>query len=136
MNPLESQVLLGLAQQGIHLNPLSHEEKPSKPKREERRFNISDDELRDLAIKLQNIVIWRGCGAGGTFDENYHTPEYHLFSDEWEPFHIRVTRKKDGRSILSAMDNYYWSGTEYDYKALLRLIDNHNKLLPLMRKGN
>jgi len=134
MNQLELKVLHGLAQQGAKLSPLSHEDKADKPKREERRFNISKDELRDLAIKLQNIVIWRGCGAGGTFDENYHTPEYHLFSDEWEPFHIRVTRKKDDRNILSALNNYYWSGTEYDYKALLRLIDNHNKLLPLMRE--
>lgn len=130
MRTEELKVMNGLAQQGIHVMPLDYEEKLTT---KNETFTLDKDVLRKLAIDLQNVVIWRGSQFG-KFDEHYHTPEYHLFSDDWEMFHIRVTRKSDGEVILSAMNREHWNGTEYDYKALLRLLENHRQLVSLMRK--
>lgn len=96
---------------------------------------LDKDKIRSLASQLQSLVIWRGCQAGGKFDEYYDTAEYELFSDEWEMFHIKVTRKRDDKVILNAAIGETWRGSEYDYHALLRAIKNHKELLPLMKNN-
>ena len=100
-------------------------------------MQLSRDQVSELAVKLQNMVIWRGCGVGGTFDEHYDTSKYRLFSDEWEMFHIRVTRKSDQQVILSATDrngSEHWSGTEADYNQLWREVAIHNQTIEAMRR--
>jgi len=92
-------------------------------------MQLTSDEISDLAVAMQGMVIWRGCMAGGKFDEHYDTPGYRLFSDEYEPFHIVVTRKEDNKVILYADSmprSGRWSGTEADYKQLWKERDNHN----------
>ena len=130
---LELKVLADLStNHKISLNPLSYEEKAEVSKD---TFELDRDRIRTLAVALQNMVIWRGCLAGGKFDEHYHTAEYHLYSDEWEMFHIKVTRKHDGKTILSAMTSETWSGTEYDYNALWRAVANHDEIIELSKKS-
>lgn len=95
----------------------------------------TEDELNKIAVALQNMVIWRGCLAGGKFDEYYHTPEYLLYSDEWEPFHIVVRRKLDDKVILRAMYNQLsWTGREHDYHVLCRSVTNHKAIVGLMKE--
>ena len=96
---------------------------------------FSKDEISDLAVALQGMVIWRGCMAGGKFDEHYNTPEYALYSDEWEPYHIVVTYKPTGQTILRAGTGYCeWYGEAIDYRDLWREVENHNQTLEAMRK--
>jgi hypothetical protein len=95
----------------------------------------TDDDIHTLAVALQNMVIWRGCLAGGKFDEYYHTPEYLLYSDEWEPFHIVVRSKLTDKVVLRAMiSKLNWAGTEHDYHVLCRAVTNHKAIVGLMKK--
>ena len=91
-------------------------------------MQFSEKEIDDLAVALSRMVTWRGCMAGGKFDEHYNTPEYSLYSDEWEPYHIVATYKPTGQVVLRAGTGYCeWYGEAVDYRDLWREVENHNK---------
>ena len=72
--------------------------------------------------------------AGGKFDEHYDTPDYALYSDEWEPYHIRVTYKPTNQVVLRAGTGYCdWYGETSDYTQLWKEVDNHKSCMsPLL----
>ena len=98
-------------------------------------MEFSKDEISDLAVALQGMVIWRGCMAGGKFDEHYDTRDYALYSDEWEPYHIVVTYKPTNQVVLRAGTGYcHWYGETSDYTQLWKEVDIHNQTIGAMRK--
>lgn len=105
---------------------------------EPKPFNITDKEVRTLALTLLKLITWRGYQPVTEFDEYYHTKDYILYQDNSSDCYVSVKTREGNNKILSYNGFYErdcsFSGTEQDYHNLWQIVANHDELLSLRQE--